>query len=97
MIHAGVGMKHNNKKLRKLKKIITNKKFILFFIIVIILILVGIYSIHNYLEKIKKENYKLGGKEAIFEIVSVIRESGGAVLTLEDNDTITLVKYGKGN
>ena len=70
-------MQHNNKKLKKFKGIITNKKFIISFIVVIILILGGIYYIHNYTEKIKKENYELGGKEAIFEIVSIIKESGG--------------------
>ena len=78
----------------KIKRGLKGKKMkVTMIVVVVMFLLIGGFFGYGYFEDEKKENYESGGKDALTEIVSVVKESGGVVLEFTEDDKITLVKY----
>ena len=72
----------------------TNKWKIAFILFVVIIIIAGVFAF-GYHQTIKEEKYLEGGRDAINSIIQAINSSGGATLTLENDQTISIARYNK--
>jgi preprotein translocase subunit SecY len=87
------------KKLNQIKKPIkterSNKKFIwIITLLIIFFVIIGIIAF-GYHQNVKEEKYLQGGKDAMNQLVDSINSFGGVVITLEDNQNISIAKYNK--